>query len=279
MSDYRYSTMNPTEDQAYGARRPEPVEVTWLGQAGFALTVGATRLLIDPFVSDHELRLAPPPPPEMIARDVNWLLVTHEHLDHLDLDFLPILIEQSPAVRVVLPAPLVEIAAPFTGRQRLDPVQPGDQLQLTPDVSLEVMPACHGVDVADGYGDGSRGEGTARFVGYLLRFEELSVYHSGDTLVTKDLLDGLSARVVDVALLPINGRDYFREETGLVGNIGVREAVRLAACMGASTLVPMHWDLVAGNTERPGAVLDEVVATGSDLHVLTLSRMRPYRLA
>lgn len=254
------------------------VEATWLGQAGFAFRAGSTTILIDPFIGEHEARLVAPPPPE-IASGVDWLLVTHEHLDHLDPDFLPLVVARSPEVQVVLPSPLAEIAAPVTGRDRLHPVQPGDSLRLSEDATLDVMPAWHGVDVAGGYGDGSAGEGTARFVGYLLQFEGLSVYHAGDTLVTDDLLDGLASRTVDVAVLPINGRDYFRERAGLVGNMGVREAVGLAREIGAGTLVPIHWDLFAGNTERPGAVLDEVVAAGASLHVVTLAQMKPYRFA
>jgi L-ascorbate 6-phosphate lactonase len=254
------------------------VEATWLGQAGFAFRAGSTQVLIDPFTGEHEARLVPPPPPD-IASGVDWLLITHEHLDHLDPDFLPLVVERSPAVQIVLPSPLLELAAPVTGRDRLHPVQPGDSLRLSDHVSVEVIPAWHGIDVADGYGDGSSGERTARFVGYLLQFDGLFVYHSGDTLVTDELLEGLASRTVDVALLPINGRDYFRERAGLVGNMGVREAVGLATEIGVKTLVPIHWDLFAGNTERPGAVLDEVVATGARLHVLLLAQMTPYRFA
>jgi L-ascorbate metabolism protein UlaG (beta-lactamase superfamily) len=256
-----------------------PVELTWLGQAGFALVASSTRILIDPFIGEHELRRYAPPPIEDIARDVDWLLITHEHLDHLDPDFLPVVVERSPQVQIVLPSPLVEIASKTGGRDRLHPVQPGDSLRLSDDAALEVVSACHAVDVGDAYGDGSTGDGIARFVGYLLQFEGLSVYHAGDTLVTTELLRQLTSRAVDVALLPINGRDYFRERAGLVGNMGVREAVGFAAQMGAKTLVPMHWDLFVGNTERPGTVLDEVVETDAGLHVLTLARMRPYRLA
>jgi L-ascorbate metabolism protein UlaG (beta-lactamase superfamily) len=255
------------------------VELTWLGQAGFSLLAGSTRILIDPFIGEHELRRFAPPAVEDVAADVDWLLITHEHLDHLDTDFLPLVVERSPQVQVVLPSPLVEIVAQMGGRDRLHPVQPGDSVRLSEDASLEATPACHAVDVGDVYGDGSTGDGPARFVGYLLELAELSVYHAGDTLVSTELLGHLRSRTVDVALLPINGRDYFRERAGLVGNMGVREAVGLAAEIGAKTLVPMHWDLFAGNTERPGAVLDEVIATDTELHVLTLARMRPYRFA
>lgn len=257
---------------------PATVEITWLGQAGFAIHTERLRVLIDPFVSEHELRLAPPPPSGTLTRDVDWLLITHEHLDHLDPDFIPILLESSPRARIVAPAPLRELLEPIADASQLQLVQPGQELPLGSDAELEVIPACHAVKVSDGYAAQSAG-GEARFVGYLLRFDTVTIYHAGDTLVTKELIEALSGRAIDVALLPINGRDFFREEAGLVGNMGAREAVQLAARTGVHTLVPMHWDLMAGNTERPGAVLDEVIASGIDLHVLTLARQRPYRLA
>ena len=51
--------------------------------------------MIDPFVSDYDARLYPPPRAEPLAENIDWLLVTHDHLDHLDVDVLPILAGRS----------------------------------------------------------------------------------------------------------------------------------------------------------------------------------------
>jgi L-ascorbate 6-phosphate lactonase len=255
------------------------VELTWLGQAGFLIEAEGLRILIDPFLSEYEARLYPPPPAEELAEDIDWLLVTHEHLDHLDTGFLRILVSRSPSARLVLPRPVVPLVDGLIAQERLVPVQPGSQVSLGSEVRLEVVPAFHGVEVGDAYSDGSQIDGLVRFVGYVVRSPALSIYHSGDTIVHEQLLAALERTTVDVALLPVNGRDYFREDAGLIGNMDVREAVRLASRIGAQVLVPMHWDLFAGNTVRPGAVLDETVETGASLHVLTLARFTPYRLA
>jgi L-ascorbate metabolism protein UlaG (beta-lactamase superfamily) len=55
-----------------------------------------------------------------------------------------------------------------------------------------------------------------------------------------------------------------------------REAVELASRIGASTLVPIHWDMFAGNTEWPGRSVDEAAATNSELHVVVLRRFKPF---
>ena len=56
---------------------------------------------------------------------------------------------------------------------------------------------------------------------------------------------------MDVAVLPVNGRDPEREARGIVGNMDAREAVELALAIGATLLVPIHWDGFAGNTVPP----------------------------
>jgi L-ascorbate metabolism protein UlaG (beta-lactamase superfamily) len=96
-------------------------------------------------------------------------------------------------------------------------------------------------------------------------------------IATPDLLASLDGRSIAVALLPVNGHDFFREADGFVGNLDAREAVRLARRVGAHTLVPYHCDGFAGNTEQPGRVVDEAAAVGG-LHVLCLARLVPFRL-
>ena len=58
--------------------------VTWLGQASFRFDVGEQRILVDPFFAEHKARLYPPLSVDEHGSQVDWLLVTHEHIDHLD---------------------------------------------------------------------------------------------------------------------------------------------------------------------------------------------------
>jgi L-ascorbate 6-phosphate lactonase len=246
--------------------------LTWLGQAGFLIETGGARLLVDPFFSEHEGRTFPPPPIDVFGARIGRVLVSHEHLDHLDPGSLRGVAVRSPEVAVIAPEPLRDRVEglPFHG------VRPGDRLDLPGGGAVRVVPAVHAVHPRDGY---SEGGDPPRFVGFVLELGGVAIYHGGDTIADDRVLAGLEGVRVDVALLPVNGRTYFREQQDLAGNLDARDAVALAARCGASVLVPLHWDLFEGNTERAGAAADAAAEAGLPLHVLTLSRGRPWAVA
>jgi L-ascorbate metabolism protein UlaG (beta-lactamase superfamily) len=236
------------------------VDILWLGQATFRLSISGVEVLIDPWFSPHPDRLIPPPP-LTVADDVDLLLITHEHLDHLDEEFLPVLAARSPGAHVVIPQCLVSRVEPHFGT--VTGVVPGDTV-VHGELTVDVVPAVHGVTMADAYGDGSSlGEGP-RFVGYVLRGDPV-VYHAGDTIPSPQVTSAFAGDRVDVALLPINGRDEERERAGLVGNLDAREAVELALLVNAHTLIPFHWDGFVGNTASPA---DAVSAADGRIDVL-----------
>lgn len=243
------------------------VDLTWLGQAGFLLEADGVRLLIDPWVTAGEGRLIPSPPLDLVADRIDCVLVTHEHADHLDLPFLAQLVERSPRRCSCSPSrsPIRWGRAPPLSRA------PG-RSRRAGGLEREGRSRRHAVRAEDACTDGG-----GRFVGYLVRVADTVLYHAGDTVVTEALLSALADEQIDVALLPINGRDFFREADGFVGNLDACEAVELARRLRARTLVPYHWDGFAGNTERPGRAVDNAAATGA-LHVLCLARLIPFRL-
>lgn len=249
------------------------LEITWLRQAGFSIWTESVRLAIDLFLSPHPARVTEPPSIERLDR-LDWLFVTHDHLDHLDIDALPTLIRMNPGLKVLIPAAAAPALRATLAPDQIVSVEPGNHVSIAEDVQIDVLPAFHADDPADGYGAGG-----GRYVGYRIVFDGFSVYHSGDTLVTDELLAALRSKRVDVAILPINGRDFFRERDGLAGNMDAREAAAFADKIEARVVVPMHWDAFAGNTVRPGAFIDAVVDGAYGFHVILPAPGVPLKLA
>lgn len=265
---------SPLEVESGSAFQADELELTWLGQSAFHLRTEATGVLIDPWFSDHSERLAPTALPAIRGSEVDYILVTHEHVDHFDEQYLMEICAKNDLIRVILPRGLESQVDSLLG-DRIVRAAPGDSLLLG-DIQVHVTPAAHALSPLLAQDMARPSEVGDRFVGFVLATNALTIYHSGDTTVTALLIEWLQRFNVDVALLPINGRDFFREERGVVGNMTSREAVEFAKRIGARILVPTHWDAVRGNTERPGTVADE--AAGDGIHVLIMARCMPFLL-
>jgi L-ascorbate 6-phosphate lactonase len=107
------------------------------------------------------------------------------------------------------------------------------------------------------------------YLGYVIEWNDVTVYHAGDTVVYDGLIETLSAWDIDIAFVPINGRDYFRTQRGIVGNADLRETAELTETLDIGLIVPTHYDLIEGNTVDPGHFVG---------HLYGLNPMRPQKL-
>jgi L-ascorbate 6-phosphate lactonase len=256
------------------------VGLTWIGQAGFLVSTPATRLAIDPFLSGHPDRRYPSPVGPGDLAGTELVLATHQHLDHLDAPAVAALLELDDRARVVVPAPAAaDAAAAGLPPGRLVAARPGQPIAAG-DVTVHPVPALHGVHVADAYTFGLPTDGDqVRYLGYVLETPDGRLYHAGDTVRWDGQAELLRRHQVEVALLPINGRDAEREARDLVGNLDAGEALALARDAGVGTVVPMHYDLMEGNLGDLG----ELVRLAPELHpagrVAVLERMAETPLA
>jgi L-ascorbate metabolism protein UlaG (beta-lactamase superfamily) len=227
-----------------------PVAIDCLGQSGFRFHFGDIELLVDPYLSDRvaelygeDLRRQKPAPlaPAAITA-AEWVLITHAHEDHCDPATLVPLAAASPRARFLAPGEVIELLRGLgIGAERLV-VAEERWLELGAATAVHPVPAAHPTLERDGVG-------WPRCVGYVLRHDGQCFYHAGDTSPHPEIVEKVRALgAVDVAFLPVNERNYYRERRGIVGNMSVREAFGLAEELGARTLVPIHWDLFAPNS-------------------------------
>jgi L-ascorbate metabolism protein UlaG (beta-lactamase superfamily) len=240
------------------------VVLVWFGQSSVALRLGGATALIDPFLSPHPERLVPPPFVAEEARGVDLVLVTHDHLDHLDEVALPAIAAVSRNATIVVPEAVVDRVVDLgVERRRVRGLASDGRAEIGA-VTVDAVPACHGEGVDDAYRLGP-------FLGYVLSAAGARVYHAGDTVLFDGLVERLRELRVHLALLPINGRDEEREALGIVGNLNALEAAQLAQDIGADAAVPLHWDMFAWNPGDPAAFVAAAQTT-----VIVPKRDRPF---
>ncbi len=252
-----------------GLRVGERALAFWgLGQVGVAIKGPEGVLYVDPYLTDSDgeggslERTFPPPLRPDEVTNANAVLLTHDHIDHTDPETVLPLSEASPQARFVAPSTSRDTlvgAGLDAGRVVVPEV--GKPLEVA-GATVTAVPSAH----TELEHDPERGYA---YLGYVIECNSVTVYHAGDTVVYDGLIETLSAWKIDVAFVPINGRDYFRTAQNIIGNTDFREAAQLAEALDFGLIVPTHYDLFAFNGADPGHFVS---------HLYNLNPMRRHKL-
>jgi L-ascorbate metabolism protein UlaG (beta-lactamase superfamily) len=222
-----------------------------LGQMGLVVKGTDAILYIDPCLSNTISERAFPPPilPEHITH-ADYVLCSHEHIDHFDVHTLAPLLKSSPQAKIVttrwcipdiesLHVPLGDVIFPTA----LEPITlPNTTCKITALPSAHYLPE---YDPDKGY----------RWLGFLLEWNGITIYFAGDTIIYDGYVDMLKRLPhINIAILPINGRDHYREKKGLVGNLLPREASKLSLELNWDLVIVGHNDMLPANTVPMGEI-------------------------
>lgn len=237
--------------------------ITWLSQSGYLLECGSSRLVIDPYLSEAAAAkgvtrvVAAPVGAAALAPD--FLVITHDHVDHWDPVGAPEIMRTHPHCLLLAPASVRRLAAAAgIPSERIRALDEGRTCVAGP-FQLAALPTLHS---------------DPRGVGLLLRAGELTVYHSGDTEYTTALAREITRRIeglaapLDVALLCVNGR---------LGNMTWREAALLAEALRPRLSIPNHYDLFAENRADPAPFLERCTLLGLPARLLQVGQ--PFQLS
>jgi L-ascorbate metabolism protein UlaG (beta-lactamase superfamily) len=226
----------------------------WLGQSGYLLLWRGRSVLIDPYLSDSltkkyaatnkpHVRMSERVVDPGLLKEVSIVTSSHNHTDHLDGETLIPLIHNNPHIKFIIPEANRDFICERVHMPKDFPIGLTDGTSVTIDEFIfHGVPAKHDEIERDE-------KGRCKFMGYVIEFGEWKIYHSGDTLWYDNMVDLLSPFKVDVALLPINGKDPAR---GVAGNLDTREAARLGKAIAARVVIPCHYDMFTFNTADPG---------------------------
>ncbi|MBB5342375.1 MBL fold metallo-hydrolase [Tunturibacter empetritectus] len=216
---------------------PDELGVTFIGHSSFLLQVHGRKLLVDPVFSKRLIVLRRQRHPGVMVEElppIDIVLLTHAHMDHLDMASLRRVIRatrrltgQTP--EVVVPRGVEDLVERL-GFSRIHGLAWWEQIEVQ-GLKVTMTPCKHWG--ARMFRDTHRGYG-----GYVVEGGDQSVYHSGDTAYFDGFSEIGAKLKPEVALLPIGA--YFPDTYRSV-HTSPEEAVRGFVELGAQQMVPMHY--------------------------------------
>ncbi len=204
------------------------MKVTWLTQAGLLFDTGKIKIMVDPYLSDSVGKISPekhrriPVDESIFDISPDVILITHNHLDHLDPETIERFLAKTDKS--------ISVMSPEASYRQLFAYKNGhNYILLNP----------HSVWSRDGVTfyavKAEHSDITA--AGFIIDDGEKTYYISGDTLYNYDVIDDVLDLVedgVDYAFVPING---------VGNNMNAKDAADFAYEIGAKCAVPLHYGL------------------------------------
>jgi len=199
------------------------VRIKWLGQSGYILDDGMTKICIDPYLSDiinkvaGRPRIRPVPVmPEELDSDI--VICTHNHLDHIDIEAIPKMKKEN--IKFFAPSDCREALLDL-GVKNFVSFDEGTEIQAG-NFKLKAVFADH----------------TVTAIGVVAEYQGEKLYFSGDTYYNEKL----ESIECDYMFICINGK---------LGNMNVEEAITLTKKICPAIAVPNHYDMFESNSEDP----------------------------
>jgi L-ascorbate 6-phosphate lactonase len=221
---------------------------TFLGQVGVLISYGGINLIIDPYLSDYVKdlygeRFVRNYPFDFKAVDlsnIDYCLITHAHEDHCDPNSINLLLKQNNDLKVICDFKSREILKDKVEVEtKVFVPKVGEEIIMTEEIKVKTIPSAHTkISIKNGFSE---------FNGYIIHVGKYTLYHPGDTIPNREIEEYLPNKI-DLAFMPINERNFFRDEIGIIGNMTIREAQQWSRELGIKKVIATHWDLFELNS-------------------------------
>jgi L-ascorbate metabolism protein UlaG (beta-lactamase superfamily) len=183
--------------------------IHWLGQATVKIIYKGQTIYIDPY----QLKS---------ADKADLILITHDHADHLSLPDIKKIAGKDTRFIVAINC---EDKLKKEGYPNVRSVSPGESVEIS-GLKIKAVPAYNLIKQYH--------KKTSNYLGFVVDFNGISVYHTGDTERIPEMKD----ITCDIILLPL-GQTYTMNS--------VEEAVEVVLDTKAMVVIPIHWGLYEGS--------------------------------
>lgn len=243
---------------------PGSLAVFWLAQSGFVFKTPEGQIVyVDPYLTDYVQRALPEygpgfkrimaSPIEPVEVRADYLISTHSHPDHFDVDAIQVIARDS-RVRFIGAPDCRELYLQCgVPPERFTILHRGETLNLG------------GFTLTGVYAD--HGELAPEALGLWLNFGGITVWQVGDSAYRPERWQDQFRQRVDILLPPINGA---------FGNLNEVDAAKLAADAHARLVIPCHFWMFPLHLGNPAAFLDACRQFAPGVRCLLLTQGESY---
>ena len=197
------------------------VKLKWLGHAAWLIEFKNVKVVIDPFLNGNPTASMKPED----LTNIDYVMVTHNHQDHVGDSFN---IAKQNGSKFVAMYDTAAIAQQ-SGVQNIIGMNKGSMRNLG-NIEVALTNAIHSGNES----------------GIVLRADNVTIYHAGDTALFKDMELVNKLYKPDIALLPIGG--FF--------TMGPNEAVEAVKMIAPKVTIPMHYNTFEQIKQDPSKFLE-----------------------
>lgn len=213
----------------FPALRPKDIGLTWIGHASFLIQTAKHSMLVDPNWANWLKIVKRIRQPGLHAKDlpnIDLVMVTHAHFDHLDRRSLKRVAANQP---IIVPFDVGNLVHDL-GYQSVHELGYWESFEFD-GVKVTLTPCHHwGARMLH---DKHRG-----FGGFVIEAHGRTIFHCGDTAYFPGFKEIGSRFNIDVALLPIGAYD---PPSGREVHMNPEQALQAMDELGAKVMVPMHY--------------------------------------
>lgn len=209
--------------------------LVWLGHNSFLIQLGGKRIMIDPVYGDIPFvkRRSDFPADPSIFKDIDYLLISHDHFDHLDRPSVTRLVSDNPQMKLFCGLETGKLLQSWF--PSLEAIEAGWYQQYENDgLKLTFMPAQH-------WSKRSVNDGGERLWGaFVLQADGITIYNSGDTAYATHFKELPSFFPhIDYCMIGIGAYQprWFMKPN----HISPFDALTASADMHACVTIPMHY--------------------------------------
>ena len=244
----------------------------WIGHSTFLIKKNGVSILTDPIFSERASpfknigpkRLIPAAIPFQAIPKIDYVTISHNHYDHLDINSLIAISDKYPETIFLVPAGDADLLK----RKRINNVFEFEWWQSYKDKEIEFTftPVQHWSK------RGLFDRNKSLWGGWYMKAQDYSFYHAGDTGYSNDFKETkLKLGSPKYAFIPIGA--YDPEWFMAASHVNPEDAVQIMQDLGAEKAFGMHWAtfvLTDEDTLEPKKRLKEATQKANDLDFISL---------